>query len=74
MTDALSRQRRWTSPQPGDTLASVAAREFPQLAPDEAAKRVGSWNLHLLIRPLPGLALGQLLGSDVVYLEPPIAR
>jgi len=74
MTDALSRQRRWTSPQPGDTLASVAARELPQLAPEDAAKQLGSWNLHLLIRPLPGLAPGQLLGSDVVYLEPPLAR
>jgi hypothetical protein len=70
----LSRQRRWTSPQPGDTLASVAAREFPQLAPDEAAKQLGSWNLHLVIRPLGGMPPGSLLGSDVVYLEPPLAR
>jgi hypothetical protein len=74
MPAPLSRQRRWTSPQPGDTIASLAARELPQLAPEEAAKQVGSWNLHLLIRPLPGLAPGQLLGSDVVYLEPPLAR
>ena len=74
MSDPLSRQRRWTSPQPGDTLASVAAREYPQLPPEEAAKQLASWNLHLLIRPLPGLAPGQLLGSDVVYLEPPLAR
>ena len=74
MSDSLSRQRRWTSPQPGDTLASIAARELTGLAPDAAAKQLGSWNLHLLVRPLPGLAPGQLLGSDVVYLEPPLAR
>jgi hypothetical protein len=74
MSEPLSRQRRWTSPQPGDTLASIAARELPQLPPEDAAKQLGSWNLHLLIRPLPGLAPGQLLGSDVVYLEPPLAR
>jgi hypothetical protein len=74
MAAALSRQRRWTSPQPGDTIATLAARELPSLAPEEAAKQVGSWNLHLLVRPLPGLAPGQLLGSDVVYLEPPLAR
>jgi hypothetical protein len=74
MSDPLSRQRRWTSPQPGDTLGSIAARELPQIAPEAAARQLGSWNLHLIIRPLPGLAPGELLGSDVVYLEPPLAR
>ena len=73
MGDPLSRQRRWTSPQPGDTLASIAARELPRLAPEEAARQLGSWNLHILMRPLPGLAPGQLLGSDIVYLEAPLA-
>ena len=73
MSDPLSRQRRWTSPQPGDTLGSIAARELPKLAPEAGAKQLGSWNLHLVIRPLPGLAPGELLGSDVVYLEPPLA-
>jgi hypothetical protein len=58
---------------PGDTLASVAARELPDVAPAEALKQLGSWNLHLVVRPLPGLAPGSLLGSDVVYLEPPLA-
>jgi hypothetical protein len=73
MSPSLSRQRRWTSPRPGDTLASVAARELPNLPPAEAVKQLGSWNLHLVVRPLPGLAPGALLGSDVVYLEPPLA-
>jgi hypothetical protein len=69
----LSRQRRWTSPQPGDTIASIAAREFPSLAPADAARQLTSWNLHLAIRPLGNLPPGSLLGSDVVYLEPPLA-
>ncbi len=73
MSTSLSRQRRWASPQPGDTLASVAARELSQLTPGDALKQISSWNLHLIIRPLPGLAPGSLLGSDVVYLEPPLA-
>jgi hypothetical protein len=73
MSDPLSRQRRWTSPRPDDTLASVAARELPSLPAGEALKQLGSWNLHLIVRPLPGLAPGALLGSDVVYLEPPLA-
>jgi len=71
---ALSRQRRWTSPRPGDTLASIAARELPQLSPEDAAQQLGSWNLHLVVRPLPGVPPGQLLGSDIVYLEAPLAR
>jgi hypothetical protein len=69
----LSRQRRWTSPQPGDTLASIAARELAQLPAADGVRQLSSWNLHLVIRPLPGLAPGSLLGSDVVYLEPPLA-
>lgn len=73
MTASLSRQRRWTSPAPGDTFATIAARELPQLPPDEGVKQLASWNLHVVVRPLPGLAPGTLLGSDVIYLEPPLA-
>ncbi|MBM4384736.1 MAG: hypothetical protein FJ091_15385 [Deltaproteobacteria bacterium] len=72
-SSSLSHQRRWTSPQPGDTLASVAARELPTLPPDDAIRQLTSWNLHLAIRPLGNLPPGSLLGSDVVYLEPPLA-
>ncbi len=74
MSTPLSRQRRWTSPQPGDTLPTIAARELKGVPADEALKQLGSWNLHLIVRPLPGLKPGELLGSDVVYLEPPLAR
>lgn len=73
MSDTLSRQRRWTSPLPSDTIASVAARELPNLPAAEAAKQLGSWNLHIVLRPLGALPPGSLLGSDVIYLEPPLA-
>ena len=73
MPDSLSHQRRWISPQPGDTLASVAARELPNVPPADALKQLGSWNLHVVIRPLAGLPPGSLLGSDIIYLEPPLA-
>lgn len=61
--------RRFIHPREGDTLATIAARELPDL-PD-ALNRLQSWNLHVLVRPLPGLAPGSLLGSDIVYVEGP---
>jgi hypothetical protein len=47
----------------------VAAREFP--GDTEAPQRLLSWNLHLALRRSPSGAPGQLLGTDIVYLEPP---
>jgi hypothetical protein len=68
---APSRTRRWIQPEPGDTFASVAARELPALPADEALRALQSWNLHLLLRPgTPGV----LIGADVVWLEPPLPR
>jgi hypothetical protein len=60
--------RRWIQPEPGDTLASIAARELPELPPADAQRALQSWNLHLLLRPgMPGTPIG----ADVVWLEPP---
>jgi hypothetical protein len=68
---APSRRRRWVQPEPGDTWATVAARELPDLAPADALRALQSWNLHLLLRPgTPGV----LIGADVVWLEPPLPR
>lgn len=66
----LSPQRRFTTPGPGETLDELAARALPA-EPLEAAKdRIRSWNLHIFaLRNPPGL----LLGSDVVFVEPPRA-
>ena len=52
---------------------TVLDMNVAQLPADEAVKQLASWNLHVVIRPLPGLAPGSLLGSDVIYLEPPLA-
>jgi hypothetical protein len=61
--------RRYVFPGPGDTLAAVAAREFP--GDDTAVQQLQSWNLHLLIRRPVGPD-GRLLPTDIVYLEPPL--
>jgi hypothetical protein len=64
----LSPQRKFISPQPGDTIESIAAREMPDLALDEAVAQLTSWNLHIFLMRSPH---GLITGSDVVFLEPP---
>lgn len=66
----LSRQRRFVSPLPDETLEGLAARALPGQPVDQAADLIRSWNLHIFaLRRPPGL----LLGSDVVFVEPPLA-
>lgn len=65
----LSRQRRFVSPEPGESLPALAARVLPDLPPAEAAEQVSSWNLHIFLLRKPA---GLLLGSDVVFVEPPL--
>lgn len=59
--------RQYVFPQVGDDLASIAARELPDV-PD-APQQLRSWNLHLAARRTVGL-----LPSDIVFTEPPPAR
>ncbi len=63
--------RQYVFPQPGDDLATVAARVLPGVA--DAEQQLLSWNLHLAARAGLGRAVG-LLPSDVVFTEPPPAR
>lgn len=65
--------RRFVHPTEDDTLVSIAARELPGLAAEDALAALQSWNLHVLVRPLPGMPPGTLLGSDLVYVEAPPA-
>ena len=58
-------------PQPGDDLASVAARVLPGV--EGAEQQLLSWNLHLAARSGLGRSVG-LLPSDIVFTEPPPAR
>lgn len=64
----LTPLRRQTRPRSDDTLASLAARELPEVDPEEAVELIRSWNPHLgFFRAIPR----PLLVSDIVYLEPP---
>ena len=63
----LSRQRRFTTPEPGDDWDAIIGRFFSGEDPEAVASNLKSWNLHLFARNPPG----ELMGSDVVFLEPP---
>jgi hypothetical protein len=66
---ALSRQRRFTTPLPEETLEALAARALPGEPPAEAAEKIKAWNLHIFaVRRAPDL----MLASDVVFVEPPL--
>ena len=66
----LSRQRRFVTPGPGETVEQLATRALPDQILEDAVTRIKSWNLHIFaMRRPPGL----LLGSDVVFVEPPQA-
>lgn len=67
---SLSRQRRFVTPGPDETVEELALRALPDEPVPEAVDRIKSWNLHIFaMRRPPGL----LLGSDVVFVEPPIS-
>jgi hypothetical protein len=69
-SQTLTRQRRFVTPQPEETLEALAARAMPDTPLETAMDQLKSWNLHIfLLRRPPGL----LLGSDVVFVEPPLA-
>ena len=67
----LSRQRRFVTPGPDETVEQLAARALPGEPVEAAVDRIRSWNLHIFaMRRPPGL----MLGSDVIFVEPPIAN
>lgn len=69
-------RRAYVFPEPGDTVTTIANRQFP--ADDDAPMRVLSWNLHLVTRrslssePTTGGDPGPLLCTDIVYVEAPL--
>jgi hypothetical protein len=66
---SLSVQRRFVTPAPEETVEALAARAMPGEPLDAAIGQIKSWNLHIFaMRRPPGL----LLGSDVVFVEPPL--
>jgi hypothetical protein len=66
----LSPQRRFTTPEPDETLDSLAARALPHLELSQAIEQIRGWNLHIFLMRRPR---GLLLGGDVVFIEPPLA-
>jgi hypothetical protein len=66
----LSRQRRFVTPGPGETIEELAARALPDQPLETTVDRIKSWNLHVFaMRRPPGL----MLGSDVIFVEPPLS-
>jgi len=64
----LSPQRRFTTPGPDETLEDLAARALPGEPLETAMDQIKSWNLHIFaLRRPPTL----MLGSDIVFVEPP---
>ena len=58
---SLSRQRRFVTPGPDETLEELAARALPGEPPESAADRIRSWNLHIFALRKPA---GLLLVTD----------
>ena len=54
----------------GDSIHSIATRLMPGDA--DATRRLMSWNLHLVLRRSSVGDHGALLGSDIIYVEPPL--
>jgi hypothetical protein len=67
---ALSRQRRFVTPEPGEDWPALARRALPDEPSAAAVAKLQSWNLQLFARIPPG----QFLGSDVLFVEPPLER
>lgn len=64
----LTTQRRFVTPEPDETIEQLAARALPGEALQDAIDRIKGWNLHIFAMRRPR---GLLLGSDVVFVEPP---
>ena len=64
----LSPQRRFVTPLSGETVEDLAARALPGEPLEAAVDAIRSWNLHIFAMRKPA---GLILGSDVVFVEPP---
>ena len=68
MDTTLTTQRRFLTPRIDETVEQLAARALPDQPLDSAVERIKGWNLHIFVMRRPA---GLLLGSDVVFVEPP---
>ena len=65
----LSRHRRFVTPQADETLEALAARALQDEPLASAIDQIKSYNMHIFVLRRPA---GLLLGSDVVFVEPPL--
>ena len=49
----LSRQRRFVTPGPDETVEQLAARAMPDQPLESAVDRIKSWNLHVFAMRRP---------------------
>jgi len=66
----LNRQRRFVTPEPDETLEALAARALPGEPLEAAMEQIRGWNLHIFAMRRPRALI---LGSDVVFVEAPLA-
>lgn len=66
---ALSRHRGFVTPAADETIEALAARALPDRPVDAAVDEIKSYNMHIFVMRRPA---GLLLGSDVVFVEPPL--
>ncbi len=64
---SLTTQRAHVTPEPDETFAQLIERVMPNEDADAALEKLKSWNLHIFLRRPSGV----LLGSDIVFVEPP---
>ena len=64
----LTTQRRFVTPEPEETVEHLAARALSGSPLEQAVDQIKGWNLHIFAMRRPR---GLLLGSDVVFVEPP---
>ncbi len=73
----LATTRRSIFPLAEDTWSSIAARELPDTAVDEAEGLLQSWNLHVFMRPAAAEGSARqgnpILPSDIIFVEAPLA-
>ena len=65
----LTRQRKFTTPGPNETIEELARRTLPDKPLDLAVDLLKSWNLHIFAMRKPA---GLILGSDVIMTEAPL--
>ena len=67
----LTTQRRFVVPKADETVEALAARALPDVPLETAIDQIKGWNLHIFAMRRPR---GLLLGSDVVFVEPPAPK